>query len=75
MNICIINFDNLEEWKAVKDLAFKILAIPASSAPVVRVFSQAGLATSRHRCNTKPDLLNDQLITYINTYIHGGLFD
>ena len=59
-----------DDWKPLKDLAFKIMAIPATSAPIERVFSQAGLATARHRSNTKIDLLNDQLIVYINQHFN-----
>jgi hypothetical protein len=33
------------------------------------------LIIASHRCNTKHDLLNDHLITYINTYLHGDLFE
>uniref|UniRef100_A0A915DHJ0 Trimethylguanosine synthase n=1 Tax=Ditylenchus dipsaci TaxID=166011 RepID=A0A915DHJ0_9BILA len=42
-------------------LAMEILAIPTTSAPIERVFSQADLATSRHRSRTEILLLNSQV--------------
>lgn len=55
-----------DEWILIKKLSFKLFAIPATSAPIERVFSQAGLATHRHRNRTKINLLNSQLINYLN---------
>lgn len=55
-----------EEWQPLKQLAFKIFSVPATSAPIERVFSQAGLATQKHRNRTKFDLLNAQLMNYLN---------
>uniref|UniRef100_A0A915EHD7 HAT C-terminal dimerisation domain-containing protein n=1 Tax=Ditylenchus dipsaci TaxID=166011 RepID=A0A915EHD7_9BILA len=41
---------------------------PATSAPIERIFSQAGLATSKHRNRTEHELLNAQIVVY--SYCH-----
>ena len=47
----------------------KIFAIPPTSAPIERVFSQGGFATRLHRSNTQLELLESQLMVYINGYL------
>lgn len=46
-----------EEFPHLSTLAFELLSIPATSAAVERVFSQAGLATGGRKCQTGPSLL------------------
>uniref|UniRef100_A0A915DGU0 HAT C-terminal dimerisation domain-containing protein n=1 Tax=Ditylenchus dipsaci TaxID=166011 RepID=A0A915DGU0_9BILA len=54
------------EYRSVAVLALKVLSVPATSAPIERVFSLAGLATRNQRNRTMIDLLNAQLIVYCN---------
>uniref|UniRef100_A0A915DU11 HAT C-terminal dimerisation domain-containing protein n=1 Tax=Ditylenchus dipsaci TaxID=166011 RepID=A0A915DU11_9BILA len=54
------------EVQPVAKLALEVLSVSISSAPVERIFSQAGLATARHRNRTKLDLLNSQLFIHCN---------
>uniref|UniRef100_A0A915D6W3 HAT C-terminal dimerisation domain-containing protein n=1 Tax=Ditylenchus dipsaci TaxID=166011 RepID=A0A915D6W3_9BILA len=66
--------DSLKYWTSlietevqpVAKLALEVLSVSISSAPVERIFSQAGLATARHRNRTKLDLLNSQLFIHCN---------
>ena len=39
-------------------LAFQVLCVPATSAPVERVFSQSGLLFRPHRAKLSSDLLS-----------------
>uniref|UniRef100_A0A915E6M4 HAT C-terminal dimerisation domain-containing protein n=1 Tax=Ditylenchus dipsaci TaxID=166011 RepID=A0A915E6M4_9BILA len=64
---CIVcGVDPLKLWanmlktdaKNIAILALEVLSIPATSAPIERIFSQAGLASSKHRNRTSFDLLN-----------------
>ena len=55
------------KWKDVAQLSLELLAIPATSCPVERVFSQAGFATARHRNRTQMNLINAQLMCYLNS--------
>uniref|UniRef100_A0A915DJT9 HAT C-terminal dimerisation domain-containing protein n=1 Tax=Ditylenchus dipsaci TaxID=166011 RepID=A0A915DJT9_9BILA len=50
-------------------LAMEVLAIPATSASIERIFSQAGLATSKQRNRTEFELLNSQIFVYCNLYV------
>uniref|UniRef100_A0A915D149 HAT C-terminal dimerisation domain-containing protein n=1 Tax=Ditylenchus dipsaci TaxID=166011 RepID=A0A915D149_9BILA len=43
----------LDDWHYLAVLAFEVLNVPATSAPVERIFSQAGLATRSHRNRTE----------------------
>uniref|UniRef100_A0A914HJH4 HAT C-terminal dimerisation domain-containing protein n=1 Tax=Globodera rostochiensis TaxID=31243 RepID=A0A914HJH4_GLORO len=81
LNDCPGNIDPIVYWNSakkelepVKELAFKIFAIPATAAPIERVWSKAGSATVHQRSLTKYELLNDQLIVYVNEYLNPQLF-
>uniref|UniRef100_A0A915CX19 HAT C-terminal dimerisation domain-containing protein n=1 Tax=Ditylenchus dipsaci TaxID=166011 RepID=A0A915CX19_9BILA len=50
-------------------LALEVLSVPATSAPIERIFSQAGIATKGYRNKTKFQLLNAQLVVYCNSNI------
>uniref|UniRef100_A0A915DKQ3 HAT C-terminal dimerisation domain-containing protein n=1 Tax=Ditylenchus dipsaci TaxID=166011 RepID=A0A915DKQ3_9BILA len=54
------------DWHYLAVLALEVLSVPATSAPVERIFSQAGLATRSHRNRTEFSLLNSQLLVYCN---------
>uniref|UniRef100_A0A915DUX1 HAT C-terminal dimerisation domain-containing protein n=1 Tax=Ditylenchus dipsaci TaxID=166011 RepID=A0A915DUX1_9BILA len=54
------------DWHALAVLALQVLIVPATSAPIERIFSQAGLATRGLRNRTNVSLLNSQLIIYCN---------
>uniref|UniRef100_A0A914UHT2 HAT C-terminal dimerisation domain-containing protein n=1 Tax=Plectus sambesii TaxID=2011161 RepID=A0A914UHT2_9BILA len=63
----------VEFWKAQEKeypelswLAFDLLAIPATSAAIERVFSQAGLATGGRKCQTGPILLEIECLMKYN---------
>uniref|UniRef100_A0A915D706 Transposase n=1 Tax=Ditylenchus dipsaci TaxID=166011 RepID=A0A915D706_9BILA len=60
----------MEDGKDIAKLALKILAITGTNTPVVRVFSQCGLATERHRNRTDFQLLDSQLFVYLNSYFY-----
>uniref|UniRef100_A0A915E9V1 HAT C-terminal dimerisation domain-containing protein n=1 Tax=Ditylenchus dipsaci TaxID=166011 RepID=A0A915E9V1_9BILA len=74
LNASAIGVDPLKWWcnlidsnsKQIATLALEVLSIPTTSAPIERVFSQAGLATARHRNRTSFELLNSQLVFYCN---------
>uniref|UniRef100_A0A915DWV9 HAT C-terminal dimerisation domain-containing protein n=2 Tax=Ditylenchus dipsaci TaxID=166011 RepID=A0A915DWV9_9BILA len=74
LNASAIGVDPLKWWcnlidsnsKQIATPALEVLSIPATSAPIERVFSQAGLATARHRNRTSFELLNSQLVFYCN---------
>uniref|UniRef100_A0A915DQW7 BED-type domain-containing protein n=2 Tax=Ditylenchus dipsaci TaxID=166011 RepID=A0A915DQW7_9BILA len=55
--------------KQIAIFAIDVLSIPATSAPIERVFSQAGLACAKHRNRTSFNLLNAQLIVYCNMFL------
>lgn len=61
-------WDNIKgnDWKELKNLALTFFSIPATSAPIERIYSQAGIATQKHRNKTKIELLNSQLMVYTN---------
>ena len=53
-----------EVWEEAKPLtmfALEVLSVPATSAPVERVLSKAGLMTRLHRNRAKLPLMNDGL--------------
>jgi hypothetical protein len=58
----------------VRDFALTILAIPCTAAPIERIWSKAGSGTIGRRANTGSDLLNDQLMIYVNTFTNPDLF-
>lgn len=48
--------------KPIREIAFRFLTtIPATAAPIERIWSKAGQATYGHRSKTGPALLDDQL--------------
>ena len=47
-------------YEPIKQLALKILTVPDSGAPIERIFSLAGMNTSKLRNRTKPVLLTRQ---------------
>uniref|UniRef100_A0A915DPU2 HAT C-terminal dimerisation domain-containing protein n=1 Tax=Ditylenchus dipsaci TaxID=166011 RepID=A0A915DPU2_9BILA len=49
-------------------LAIEVISIPVTSAPVERIFSQAGMATATHRNKASFELLNAQLVVYCNRF-------
>lgn len=73
--------DAIEFWKShwskyphMSKLKFNLLAIPAMSAAVERVFSQAGLMTGRIKCQTGLGLLETGcLIKYNRRYLTASL--
>ena len=58
----------------MRDLAYKVLAVPCTSAAIERVWSKAGAATDKSRGHTGPELLNMQLMVYMNHVIY-SLFE
>uniref|UniRef100_A0A915ENJ2 HAT C-terminal dimerisation domain-containing protein n=1 Tax=Ditylenchus dipsaci TaxID=166011 RepID=A0A915ENJ2_9BILA len=69
--------DPLKYWKSllgtevrpIAQLAMEILSIPATSSPIERILSQAGLATNNHRNKASFDLLNSQCMVYCNYFV------
>ena len=47
-------------------LAKKVLSVPASSAPIERVFSQSGLIMRPHRSQLSDQLLSDLILLKCN---------
>uniref|UniRef100_A0A915DMK1 HAT C-terminal dimerisation domain-containing protein n=1 Tax=Ditylenchus dipsaci TaxID=166011 RepID=A0A915DMK1_9BILA len=56
------------ESRPIAVLAMEVLSVPARSAPIERIFSQSGVATSKHRNRTEHELLNAQIVVY--SYCH-----
>ena len=54
----------------MKKLAFKILPVSGTGAPIERIFSLAGLITFGQRNQTKTDLLSAKLLVYVNDYLN-----
>uniref|UniRef100_A0A915EU67 HAT C-terminal dimerisation domain-containing protein n=1 Tax=Ditylenchus dipsaci TaxID=166011 RepID=A0A915EU67_9BILA len=54
------------DWHSMAILALEILTVPATSAPIERIFSHAGLASNGNRNRTNFNLLNAQLVVYCN---------
>ncbi len=59
---------NADEFGALAELAKCILPVPATSAPVERVFSQAGIATCNLKNRTGPSLLKKKLMLQMNDH-------
>uniref|UniRef100_A0A915CLF3 HAT C-terminal dimerisation domain-containing protein n=1 Tax=Ditylenchus dipsaci TaxID=166011 RepID=A0A915CLF3_9BILA len=72
-----VGIDPLKYWAPLMNtdsghiamLAMEVLAIPATTAPIERIFSQAGMATCKHRNRTEFQLFNSQLIVYCDLYV------
>uniref|UniRef100_A0A915ES43 HAT C-terminal dimerisation domain-containing protein n=1 Tax=Ditylenchus dipsaci TaxID=166011 RepID=A0A915ES43_9BILA len=77
LQLSSVGIDPLKYWASMMNtdarpiavFAIKVLAIPATSALIERIFSQAGLATTKHRNRTAFELLNSQLVVYCNLYV------
>jgi hypothetical protein len=63
------------EWDPIRRLALNVLCVPATSAPIERAFSQCGFATRHHRANASMELINNQMIVYMNSVLNRDLFD
>ncbi|VDM29617.1 unnamed protein product [Toxocara canis] len=50
----------------MKAMALRVLSTPASSTPVERVFSQAGIITGGRRLRMEQVLLEKKLFLYMN---------
>lgn len=63
----------LNEGKAkypnLAPIALSYLAVPATSAPVERSFSAAGLALNGKKYRTQEQLLNDKLMVHLNKHL------
>ena len=65
-------YNNPLDWWKVNSCRFKvllqmtkeILCIPATSAPVERLFSAVGNTITEERCNLSPDLANDMIFLH-----------
>ncbi len=72
-NLCQQSFAfweaNRDRFSLLYGLAVQMLAIPATSAPVERMFSQAGLSASGQRKNIGPDLIESEVILKYNKHI------
>ena len=58
--------DNRERYNRLHQLAMQILSIPATSAPVERLFSAAGLVASGRRTTIGPTLIEAEVLLRIN---------
>jgi hypothetical protein len=57
---------NADQFGPLAELAKCLLPVPATSAPVERVFSQAGIATCNRKNRTGPQLLKKKLMLQMN---------
>uniref|UniRef100_A0A915ENK8 HAT C-terminal dimerisation domain-containing protein n=1 Tax=Ditylenchus dipsaci TaxID=166011 RepID=A0A915ENK8_9BILA len=57
------------EYKSLAIMALEILTVPATSAPIERVISSAGLATRGQRNKTEFELLDAQLVVNSNSWM------
>ena len=72
-SIFVPNFDLLEWWKAnekrfpiLSKIARQYHAIPASSAPIERVFSISTRVVTASRTNLKPELIEKLMMLKVN---------
>ena len=57
------------KFPSIAPAALDYLAVPATSAPVERCFSAAGLALDGKKSSTKARLLNNKLMIHLNTHL------
>lgn len=57
-----------KEYPILCSIAWEVLSVPATSAPIERVFSHAGIASGGRRSRINPDLLNAELQMNLNYY-------
>ena len=57
------------KYPSVSNLVKRILCIPASSAPVERVFSNGGIVVRSHRSNLAPERLQKILFLKCNEHV------
>ena len=63
---CWKQHDEAEDWGPLAKLARMVLAAPASSAPVERVFSEGALIASKHRQSMQHENISLML------FLHNG---
>lgn len=55
-----------KEFPILSEVAWDVFSVPATSAPIERVFSHAGIASSGRRSRINADLLNAELQMRLN---------
>jgi len=65
--VALINF-RLDKFTSIRPLFEQILCVPASSAPVERVFSQSGLVMRPNRAQMTNTLLEELVFLKCNAF-------